>query len=196
MVSRAAALFASSGFRWRVHTVRKISIDSNLTAAPVKCAGLFLCGFWRGEPPVPRGVRGLWDVAPSLGVASALHAQLANSPKPCNNNAFVFVLDSYSHRPYKCPLMKHLKAEITKRLVAAMLVAAAVVGVSALAMHTPSHNQNSAARSLKSIQTDKTTLFYADNWNEDRCRFVERVLPGTSESKAATENLKLIAAAF
>ena len=92
--------------------------------------------------------------------------------------------------------MKHLKAEITKRLVAAMLVTAAVVGVSALAIHTPSHNQNSAARSLKSIQTDKTTLFYADNWNDDRCHFVERVLPGTTESKAATENLKLIAAAF
>ena len=91
--------------------------------------------------------------------------------------------------------MKNLKAEITKRLVAAMLVAAAVVGVSALAMDTPSHNQNSAARSLKSIQTDKTTLFYADGWG-DRCRLVERVLPGTSESKAATENLKLIAAAF
>ena len=92
--------------------------------------------------------------------------------------------------------MKHLKAEITKRLVAAMLVTAAVVGVSALAMDTPSHNQNSAARSLKSIQTDKTTLFYADGWGGDRCRLVERVLPGTSESKAATENLKLIAAAF
>ena len=92
--------------------------------------------------------------------------------------------------------MKDLKAEITKRLVAAMLVTAAVVGVSALAMHTPSHNQNSAAHSLKSIQTDKTTLFYADNWNDDRCRFVEMVLPGTTESKAATENLKLVAAAF
>ena len=89
--------------------------------------------------------------------------------------------------------MKNLKAEITKRLVAAMLVAAAVVGVSALAMDTPSHT---AARSLKSIQTDKTTLFYADGWLGDRCRLVERVLPGTSESKAATENLKLIAAAF
>jgi aminopeptidase C len=46
---------------------------------------------------------------------------------------------------------------------------------------------------LDSIQTDKATLFYADkrpsaNW------FVEQVLPGTSESKAATENLKLVAA--
>jgi hypothetical protein len=72
-------------------------------------------------------------------------------------------------------------------------VVAAVVGVSALAIHTPS--QNSAARSLNNIQTDKATLFYAGmrpsaNW------FMEQVLPGTSESKAATENLKSVAAAL
>ena len=91
--------------------------------------------------------------------------------------------------------MKNLRVEITKRLAAAMLVTAAVVGVSALAMHTPSHNQNSAARSLKSIQTDKATLFYADN-RQDRSYCVEMVLPGTSESTAATGNLKLIAAAL
>jgi len=89
--------------------------------------------------------------------------------------------------------MKKASAGITKRLVAAMLVAVAVVGVSALTIHTPS--QNSAARSLKSIQTDKTTLFYAD-FRSDNARFVERVLPGTGESKAATENLKRVAAAF
>jgi hypothetical protein len=81
----------------------------------------------------------------------------------------------------------------TIRVVAGMLVAVAVVGVSALTLHTPS--QNSAARSLNSIQTDKATLFYADvgpdcNW------FMEQVLPGTSESKAATENLKSVAAAL
>ena len=81
----------------------------------------------------------------------------------------------------------------TIRVVAGMLVAVAVVGVSALTIHTPS--QNSAARSLNSIQTDKATLFYADvrpscNW------FMEQVLPGTSESKAATENLKSVAAAL
>jgi hypothetical protein len=89
--------------------------------------------------------------------------------------------------------MKNNQLGITKRLVAAMLVAAAVVGVSALAMHTPSHN--AAARSLKSIQTDKATLFYADN-RQDRSNCVEMVLPGTSESAAATGNLKLIAAAL
>jgi hypothetical protein len=84
-------------------------------------------------------------------------------------------------------------AGITKRLVAGMLVAVAVVGVSAFTIHTPS--QNSAARSLNSIQTDKATLFYADG-GQDRCWFVEMVLAGTSESKAATENLKLVAAAL
>jgi hypothetical protein len=88
--------------------------------------------------------------------------------------------------------MKDLKAEITKRLVAAMLVTAAVVGVSALAMHTPSHNQNSAARSLKSIQTDKTTLFYADDRGDYRSRCVEM----TGETRLSAENLKLVAAAF
>jgi hypothetical protein len=89
--------------------------------------------------------------------------------------------------------MKNNQPGIAKRLVAAMLVAAAVVGVSALAMHTPS--QNPAARCLKSIQTDKATLFYADN-RGDRSYCVEMVLPGTSESTAATENLKLITAAL
>lgn len=89
--------------------------------------------------------------------------------------------------------MKRDLAEVSKRLVAGMLVAVAVVGVSAFAIHAP--GQKSAARSLNSIQTDKATLFYADrspnaNW------FVEQVLPGTSESKDATENLKVVAAAL
>jgi hypothetical protein len=89
--------------------------------------------------------------------------------------------------------MRNLQADITKRLVAAMLVTVAVIGLSALAMHAPTQNQNSVARSLKNIQTEKATLFYADN-RQDRSRCVEMVLAGTSESKAATENLKLIAA--
>jgi hypothetical protein len=89
--------------------------------------------------------------------------------------------------------MKNHQPGITKRLVAAMLVTLAVIGLSALAMHAPSHN--AAARSLKSIQTDKATLFYADN-RQDRSNCVEMVLPGTSESAAATGNLKLIAAAL
>ena len=56
--------------------------------------------------------------------------------------------------------MKKLQAKVTMRFVAAMLVAVAIIGLSALAMHTPTQNQNSLA--LKSIQTDKTTVFYAD----------------------------------
>ena len=89
--------------------------------------------------------------------------------------------------------MKKLQAQINKRLVAAMLVTMAVIGLSALAMHAPTQNQDSQARSLKSIQTDKATLFYADQRME-RSMFVERVMLGTSESQAATENLKLVAA--
>ena len=84
---------------------------------------------------------------------------------------------------------------IAKRFVAAVLVTMAVVGVSALAMHTPTHNPNALARPLKSIQTDKATLFYADI-RPNAIHFVEMVLPGTGESKAATENLKLVAAAL
>ena len=84
-------------------------------------------------------------------------------------------------------------AGVGKRLVAGVLVAVAVVGVSAFTIHAPS--ERSAARSLDSIQTDKATLFYADrtpyaSW------FVEQVLPGTGESKDATENLKVVAAAL
>jgi hypothetical protein len=89
--------------------------------------------------------------------------------------------------------MKNLQAKITTRLVAAMLVALAVIGLSAIAMHAPTRNQNSEARSLKNIQTDNATLFYADQ-RMDRSFCVEMVLPGTVESKAATENLRLVAA--
>ena len=89
--------------------------------------------------------------------------------------------------------MRKNLAGVTKRLVAGVLVAVAVVGVSAFTIHTPS--QNSAARSLNSIQTDKATLFYAD-FRPNAIYFVEQVLPTTKESKAATENLKLVAAAL
>jgi len=89
--------------------------------------------------------------------------------------------------------MTHLQLGITKRFVAAMLVIAAVVGLSALTINQPIQPQNSLA--LKSIQTDKATLFYAD-YGQDRAWFVEMVLPSTGESKAASENLKSIAAAL
>ena len=89
--------------------------------------------------------------------------------------------------------MKKLQAQITLRLVAAMLVILTVIGLSAIAMHAPNQNQDSLARSLKNIQTDNATLFYADQKiNRGWC--VEMVLPGTSESQAATEHLKLVAA--
>ena len=88
--------------------------------------------------------------------------------------------------------MKRDLAGVSKRLLAGLLVAVAVVGLSAFTIHAPSQN---AVRSLDSIQTDKATLFYASmspsaNW------FVEQALPGTIESKDATENLKLVAAAL
>ena len=89
--------------------------------------------------------------------------------------------------------MRNFQAEITKRLAAAVIVVATVVGVSALAIHMPTQNQKSVARSLQSIQTDKATLFYAES-HPTGINFVELVLSGTTESKAATENLKLIAA--
>jgi Tfp pilus assembly protein PilV len=89
--------------------------------------------------------------------------------------------------------MKKLQAQITTRLVAAMLVTMAVIGLSSIAMRAPTQNQNSLTRSLKSIHTDKATLFYADQ-GMDRCWYIEQVLPGTSENQAATENLKLVAA--
>ena len=91
--------------------------------------------------------------------------------------------------------MKKDLAGITKRVVAGVLVAVAVIGLSALVVHVPTQNQDSLARSLKSIQTDKATTFYADA-GPDCAWFVEQVLPGTSESKDATENLKLVAAAL
>jgi hypothetical protein len=89
--------------------------------------------------------------------------------------------------------MKTVEVKSTIRIVSAMLVTAAVVGVSALAMQASSQNQNALALSLKSIQTDKATSFYAGR-APSRTWFVEAVLPGTGESKAATENLKVITA--
>ena len=77
---------------------------------------------------------------------------------------------------------------ITKRFIAAALVAAAIVWLSGFAIQTPAHNRNSLAPPLKSIQTDKATLFYADILHPTGLNFVELV----GESRA-TENLKLVA---
>ena len=94
--------------------------------------------------------------------------------------------------------MRKDQAGIIKRFVAAMLVIAAVVGVSILSMRTPTHNSNTLARPLKSIQTDKAILFYAASGPDSPAglHFVEQVLPNTRESRAATENLKSVAMAF
>jgi hypothetical protein len=87
--------------------------------------------------------------------------------------------------------MKKLQAKMTIRFIAALLVTAAVIGLSGMATYQPTQNQNSLT--LKSIQTDKATLFYANN-SGNGAWFCELVLPGTVESKAATENLKAVAA--
>ncbi len=91
--------------------------------------------------------------------------------------------------------MKKNQAGITKRFVVAMVVIVAVVTVSAFAMHAPTHNPNALARPLKSIQTDKAIQFQAF-FIPNALNYVERVPAMTGESKASTENLKLIAAAF
>jgi len=87
--------------------------------------------------------------------------------------------------------MRKLQPKITIRLIAATFVTVAVLGLSAIAMHAPTQNQNSLA--LKRIQTDNATVFYADN-SGNNIWFVEAVLPGTIEGKAATDNLKIVAA--
>jgi hypothetical protein len=88
-------------------------------------------------------------------------------------------------------VMKTIGARPTVRVIAAMLVTVAVIGLSALAVHTPTQNQNPVM--LKSIQTDKAATFYAGS--RPGCAwFVEAVLPGTNDSHAAAENLKAVAA--
>ena len=86
--------------------------------------------------------------------------------------------------------MKLIEANPNVRVIAAMLVTVAVIGLSALAMHVPTQTQNPVA--LRNIQTDKATLFYAGG--QPSCAwFVEMVLP-VSDGKAATENLKTVVA--
>jgi hypothetical protein len=92
--------------------------------------------------------------------------------------------------------MKRYLVSTTKRLFTAALVITAVVGISTLVMHAPTQNQDSVARSLRSIQTDKATLFCTTRTGVAGGWFVEQVMPGTIESKAATENFKSIAAAL
>jgi hypothetical protein len=108
--------------------------------------------------------------------------------------------------------MKHIHAQPNLRLVAAMLITVAVIGLSAVATQTPTQNQSSLT--LKSIRTDKSTTFYADNRPDRGSWFCEAVLPtgayadnrpdrgswfceavlSTGDSNVATENLKSVAA--
>jgi|SRR5262249_40145761 len=107
--------------------------------------------------------------------------------------------------------MKHIHRKISVRLIAAMLVTVAVIVFSGLAAHAPAQNQSSLT--LKSIRTDKATVFYVDNrdhgawfvemvlptgdYADNRTNhgawFVEMVLP-TGDSKQGTENLQSVAA--
>jgi hypothetical protein len=69
----------------------------------------------------------------------------------------------------------------TLRLVAAMLVTVAVIGLTSLAMHAPTQTQSPVT--LKSIQTDRAATLYADH--RPSCAwFVEAVLP-TGHSRLA-----------
>ena len=86
--------------------------------------------------------------------------------------------------------MKSIEAKPNVRVIAAMLVTVAVIGLSALATHMPTQTQNPVA--LKSVQTDKATLFYAGA-SPSCAWFVEMVLP-TGDSKLMTENLQSVAA--
>jgi len=107
--------------------------------------------------------------------------------------------------------MKHIHRKISVRILAAMLVAVAVIVLSALAAYAPAQNQSSLT--LESIRTDTTAVFYADhrangawfveavlptgnyahNRSVDRAWFVEAVVP-TGNSDIMTENLKSVAA--
>jgi hypothetical protein len=107
--------------------------------------------------------------------------------------------------------MKHIHRKISVRILAAILVAVAVIVLSALAAHAPAQNQSSLT--LESIRTDSTAVFYADhrangawfveavlptgnyahNRSVDRAWFVEAVVP-TGNSDIMTENLKSVAA--
>ena len=106
--------------------------------------------------------------------------------------------------------MKHIHRYPSVRLLTAMLVTVAVIVFSRLAAQAPPQNQSWLT--LKNIQTDKATSFYADHrangaWfvemvlptghytdnRVNRAWFVEMVLP-TGDSDVMTENLKSVAA--
>jgi hypothetical protein len=101
--------------------------------------------------------------------------------------------------------MKNIQRNKTVRTLAAILVAVAVIVLSALTAHSPAQNQSSLT--LNRIKTDNATVFSANRrpacaWfveavyadHRPSCAwFVEAVLP-TGDSNGATENLKSVVA--
>jgi len=99
----------------------------------------------------------------------------------------------------------------TLRLVAAMLVTVAIIGLSTVATHAPAQDQTWLT--LKNIRTDSATALYVDNRTDRGSWFCEAVLPTGRYAdnradrgswfceaalpigdNAATENLKSVAA--
>jgi len=99
----------------------------------------------------------------------------------------------------------------TLRLVPAMLVAVAVIGISTVATHTPAQTQSWLT--LKNIRTDSATALYVDNHTDRGSWFCEMTLPTNAYAdnhanrgswfcemalptgdNAAAENLKSVAA--
>jgi len=103
--------------------------------------------------------------------------------------------------------MKNIHRNKTVRMLAAILVAAAVIVLSALAAHAPAQNQSSLT--LNRIRTDNAAVFFANRrpacaWfveavyadHRTSCAwFVEAVL-FSGDSNGATENLKSVAASL
>ena len=86
--------------------------------------------------------------------------------------------------------MSIINVKSTVRLFAAMLVTVTVIGLSSLAMHASTQTQTPVT--LKSIQTDRAATFYANH--SPGCAWFREMVLATSDSKAAAENLKAVAA--
>jgi hypothetical protein len=107
--------------------------------------------------------------------------------------------------------MSTTKPTLIIRVLLAMLVTVAVIGLSTVATHAPAQNHNWLT--LKNIQTDKAMASYADSRADRGAWFCEAVLPTgryadnradrgawfcemalPTGDNAATENLKSVAA--
>jgi hypothetical protein len=106
------------------------------------------------------------------------------------------LVDNECVTPHPRRVMKKNQVGIIKRVAAAALVAAAIVGVSSLAMHSPTRTSNALARPFKSIRTDKAILFDGSSTPLICPNSTYHTPPFSGESKVETENLKLVAKAF